>query len=161
MANLNPLLTGDVPFPQYSVTTTQEIDAGVTITKGVIYTKNTDGELIVNPGTPVFLAKGIYQARETPFVNVPALAGDEVQVLGPRSRILMVDSAGGLVEGDNVDNTENTDEVVISSALLDESTIANNYIGRVFEIYTKDSVTGSKKKVAAMGDLVIVETVGP
>jgi len=153
MPNLNPLLTGDVPYPQYSVTTTQEIDAGVTITKGVIYTKDAAGELIVSTGD---LTRGIFQARETPFVNVPALAGDELQVLGPRTRILMVDSAGGLVEGDNVTNTTNTDQVVITGV-----TTAVNYIGRVFEIYTKDSVTGSKKKVAAAGDLVIVETVGP
>ena len=153
MANLNPLLTGDVPFPQYSVTTTQEIDAGVTILKGVIYTKNTDGELVVSTGD---LTKGIYQAREAPFVNVPALAGDEVQVLGPRTRMLLVDSAGGLVEGDNVNNTTNTDEVVIAAV-----TTAVNYVGRVFEVYTKDSTTGNKKKVAVAGDLVIVETVGP
>ena len=153
MANLNPLLTGDVPYPQYSVTTTQEILAGVTITKGVIYTKNAAGTLLASTGD---LTKGIFQARETPFVNVPALAGDELQVLGPRTRILLVDSAGGLVEGDNVNNTTNTDEVVITGV-----TTAVNYIGRVFEIYTKDATTGSKKKVAVAGDLVIVETVGP
>lgn len=153
MPNLNPLETGDIPFPQYSVTVTQEIDATVTIIKGRIYTKNTDGELVVSTGD---LTKGIYQAATTPTINVPALAGDEVQVLAPRTRMLLVDSAGGLVEGDNVDNTTNTDEVVVAAV-----TTAVNYVGRVFEIYTKDSTTGSKKKVAAMGDLVIVETVGP
>ena len=153
MANLNPLEPGDVPYPQYSVTVTQEIDAGVTILKGVIYTKNAAGELVVSTGD---LTKGIYQARVAPTINVPALAGDKVQVLGPRTRILLVDSAGGLVEGDNVNNTTNTDEVVVAAI-----TTAVNYVGRVFEIYTKDSTTGSKKKVAVAGDLVIVETVGP
>lgn len=153
MPNLNPLVPGDVPYPQYSVTVTQEILAGVTILKGVIYTKNAAGELIVVTGT---LDRGIYQAREAPFVNVPALAGDEVQVLGPRTRILMVSSASGLVEGDLVNNSANTDEVTIAT-----DTVGEFFIGRVFEIYTKDSTTGSKKKVAAMGDLVIVETVGP
>ncbi len=152
MANLNPLLTGDVPYPQYSVTVTQEIDAGVTITKGVIYTKNAAGELVVSTGD---LTRGIYQARETPFVNVPALAGDTVQVLGPRSRILMI-SVGALVEGDNVDNLANTADVI---AVV--TTTGTEYIGRVFEIYTKDATTGSKKKVSVAGDLVIVETVGP
>ncbi len=152
MPNLNPLVTGDVPYPQYSVTVTQEIDAGVTILKGVIYTKNTDGELVVSGGD---LTKGIYQARETPTVNVPALAGDAVQVLSPRSRILMVDSVGGLVEGDLVDNTTDTDEVTAAT-----TTIANSFVGRVFEVYTKDA-QGTKKKVASAGDLVIVETVGP
>ena len=152
MPNLNPLETGDVPYPQYSVTVTQEIDAGVTILKGVIYTKNTAGELVVSTGD---LTKGIYQSRATPTINVPALAGDDVQVLGPRTRMLLVDSAGGLVEGDNVDNSTNTDEVVVAAI-----TTAVNYVGRVFEIYTKDT-QGTKKKVAAAGDLVIVETVGP
>lgn len=153
MAELNPLKTGDVPYPQYSVTVTQEIDADVTILKGVIYTKNAAGELVVNTGD---LVKGIYQARETPTVNVPALAGDKIQVLSPRSRILVVDLIGGLVEGDNVDNISNTDQVIFTA-----NTTGPAYLGRVFEIYTKDATTGSKKKVAASGDLVILETVGP
>ena len=151
MPNLNPLETGDVPYPQYSVTTTQEIDAGVTILKGVIYTKDTAGELVVVTST---LTKGIYQARVAPTVNVPALAGDKVQVLGPRSRILLVDSAGGLVEGDDVISTANTDAVVSGAKSSDL------YVGKVFEIYTKDA-NGTKQKVAAAGNLVIVETVGP
>jgi len=152
MPNLNPLESGDVPYPQYSVTVTQEIAAGVTILKGVIYTKNVTGELVVSTGD---LTMGIYQARATPTINVPALAGDEVQVLGPRTRMLLVDSAGGLIEGELVTNTTNTDEVVLSS-----DTLADNFLGRVFEIYTKDA-QGTKKKVSAIGDLVIVETVGP
>ena len=152
MAELNPLKAGDVPYPQYSVTITQEIETGVTILKGVIYTKNATGNLAVSTGD---LTKGIYQARVAPTVNVPALAGDKVQVLGPRTRILLVDSAGGLVEGDNVDNTTNTDEVVIAA-----NTTGTAYVGRVFEIYTKDA-DGNKQKVAVAGNLVIVETVGP
>jgi len=154
MPNLNPLETGDVPFPQYSVTTTQEIEAGITIIKGRIYIKNLSGELVENLLDD--LSKGIYQARETPTINVPALAGDEVQVLGPRTRMLLVDFAGGLVEGDNVDNRTNSDEVLVAS-----DTSGDAYVGRVFEIYTKDSTTGNKKKVSGAGDLVVVETVGP
>lgn len=151
MPNLNPLETGDVPYPQYSVTTTQTIDDGEVITKGIIYTKDSLGDLIEVIGT---LAKGIYQSRVTPTVNIPALEGDTVQVLGPRSRILMVDSAGGLVEGEDVNNTPNTDEVVTGAKASDL------YLGKVFEVYTKDT-QGTKKKVAAAGDLVIIETVGP
>jgi len=151
MPNLNPLVTGDIPFPQYSVTVTQEINAGVTIIKGRIYSKDTNGELVVATS----FDKGIYQAATTPTINVPALAGDEVQVLPPRTRMLLVDSAGGLVEGDLVDNTTNTDEVTIATGTTGEL-----FIGRVFEIYTKFT-NGVKKKVAAAGDLVIVETVGP
>lgn len=152
MPNLNPLEPGDIPFHQYSVTVTQEIDATVTILKGVIYTKNSDGELIVSGGD---LTRGIYQAAVTPTINVPALAGDEVQVLAPRTRMLLVDSAGGLVEGDNVDNITNTDEVVQVGI-----TTGLEYVGRVFEVYTKDA-QGTKKKVSEAGDLVIVDTVGP
>lgn len=150
MPVLNPLLTGDVPYPQYSVTTSPFISAGVTITKGKIYTKDGNGELVVPTTT---LVKGIYQARATPTVNIPALAGDKVQTLNLRSRILMVDSAGGLVEGDEVVNTVDTDEVVIG----DKSSVL--HIGRVFEISTKDA-QGTKKKVADAGDLVIVDMVG-
>ena len=152
MPDLNPMVPGDVPYPQYSVTITQEIDAGVTILKVVIFTKNGAGELVVSGGD---LTKGIYQATATPIINVPALAGDEVQVLGPRTRMLLVDSVGGLVEGDNVNNTTNTDEVVV--ALI---TTAVNYVGRVFEIYTRNT-DATRKKVAVAGDLVVVETVGP
>lgn len=152
MADLNPMVSGDVPYPQYSVVTTQNIDAGVTILKGVIYTKNTDGELVVSTGD---LTKGIYQATATPTTNVPALVGDEVQCLGPRTRILMADSAGGLVAGDNVINTTNTNEVTVIGV-----TTGVNYIGRVFEIYTRNT-DSSKKIVAAAADLVVIETVGP
>jgi len=153
MANLNPLVPGDVPYPQYSVTTTEEISVGLAIVKGEVYTKNATGELIQNIGT---LETGIFQARETPFVNVPALAGDTVQVLGPRTRMLLIDIDGGLVVGNLVNAIPGTADV-----LLTLDTLADEFIGRVFEIYTKNSVTGSKKKVAAAGDLVIVETVGP
>lgn len=149
MPNLNPLEPGDVAFPQYSVTTTQRILAGVTIIKGRIYGKNAAGELMASGTT----FSGFYQARATPTVNVPALAGDEVQVLGPRSRMLLVDIDGGLVEGTLVRNNADSDEVISSLISTD-----NNFAGRVFEIYTKDA-QGNKKIVAAAGDLVVVETV--
>ena len=152
MPNLNPLETGDIPYPQYSVTTTQEINAGVTIIKGRIYTKNAAGELVVNTGT---LITGIFQAASTPTINVPALEGDEVQVLGPRTRMLLVDTIGGMVEGNLINSNMNTDEVRIAA-----NTTSAEFIGRVFEIYTKDS-NGNKKIVAEAGDLVVVETIGP
>jgi len=149
MPELNPLKTGDIPFPQYSVTTTQ-ITTAIQYTKGIIYTKSPTGALVVVAAT---LAKGIYQAAVTPpTISVDA---DEIQVLGPRTRILLVDTAGGLVEGDLVNNTPNTDAVTVAA-----NTSSVLFIGRVFEIYTKGG-DGSKKKVAGTGDLVIVETVGP
>jgi len=150
LPELNPLKTGDVPFPQYSVTTSPFISAGVTITKGKIYTADGAGELVVVTTT---LVKGIFQAKATPTVNIPALAGDQVQALNQRSRILVVDNAGGLVAGDEVKTIADTDQVVIG----DKSDIL--HIGRVFEVYTKDA-QGTKKKVAGAGDIVIVDMVG-
>jgi len=153
MANFNPLVPGDVPYPQYSVTTTEEIDILTVITKGVIYTKNATGELIVSGGN---LERGIFQARETPVILTPAVVGEKVQVLGPRTRMLLENVGGDLVTGDLVENVANTSNVILAPDTTDVE-----FIGRVFEIYTKDIVTGSKKKVAGSGDLVIVETVGP
>lgn len=152
MADLNPMVTGDVPYPQYSVVTTQNIDATVTIIKGRIYTKNTDGELVLVTTT---LAKGIFQATATPTENVPALAGDEVQCLGPRTRLLMEVNGAGAVAGDLVENDANSDQVTVTS--VDTGLL---FLGRVFEIYTRNT-DSSKKLVAADEDLLVIETVGP
>ena len=92
MAELNPLKTGDVPYPQYSVTVTQEIDAGVTILKGVIYTKDAAGRLIITAST---LDQGIFQAKATPTAIAVVANEDAVQVLSPRSRIIRDDTVGG------------------------------------------------------------------
>ena len=40
MPNLNPLEPGDVPYPQYSVTTTVDLESSETFDKGKIYTIN-------------------------------------------------------------------------------------------------------------------------
>lgn len=148
MADLNPMVPGDVPYPQYSVTTTEEIFAAVTIAKGVVYTKNATGELIVAGAD---LSQGIFQAKATPEV-VPAVAGDKVQVLGPRTRMIFTDAVGGLVVGEDVITDPNTTNVVTGAKT------ATNYVGKVFEIYTRNT-DSSKKKVTVAGDRVIVETV--
>lgn len=150
MPVLNPMVPGDVPYPQYSVTTTEEIDAGVTILKGVIYTKNAAGELIVAGAD---LSNGIFQAAATPEV-APAVEGDEVQVLGPRTRMLFEDNVGSLVTGEDVITDPNTIRVVTGAKT------ATNYIGKVFEIYTRNT-DATKKKVSVSGDFVVVETVQP
>lgn len=148
MPNLNPLLPGDTPYPQYSVTVTQKTTA-IQITKGVVYTKDGVGRLIVSALT---LERGLFQSRVTP--DAVSALDDGVQVLAPRSRILMQDIVGGLVEGDDVILTANTDQVVTGAkaSLL--------YLGKVIEIYTKDS-NGSKKQVTVANDYVIIDTVGP
>lgn len=147
MADLNPMVPGDVPYPQYSVTTTEEISVGLAIVKGVIYTKNGTGELIVNAGD---LSQGVFQAKATP--EAVAVAGDKVQVLGPRTRMIFTDAVGGLVVGEDVVTDDNTTNVV-TGAKTDTS-----YIGKIFEIYTRNT-DSSKKKITIAGDRVIVETV--
>ena len=65
----------------------------------------------------------------------------------------MVDSVGGLVAGDEVIIVANTPNVIAGakSSLL--------HIGRVFEIYTKNT-NSTSKDVAEINDLVILETDG-
>lgn len=149
MPDFNPMVPGDVPYPQYSVTTTEPIDDGLQITKGVVFTKDPAGRLVVVSTTLNF---GIYQAKATPEAVAVQANNDEVQTLGPRTRMILIDSAGGLVPGQDVVVTPNTDEVVsgLKSDVL--------YIGKVFEIYTR-SLDSTKKIIAAAGDRVVVETV--
>jgi len=149
MADLNPMVPGDVPYPQYSVTTTEPISDTLQITKGVIYTKDAAGRLIVSAGD---LVNGIYQAAATPEAPAVVADNDEVQVLGPRTRMILIDSAGGLVPGQDVINSTNTDEVVSGGKA------AANYIGKVFEIFTRNT-DSSKKIIGVAGDRVVVETV--
>lgn len=150
MPDLNPMVAGDVPYPQYSVVTTEEIFAGVTILKGVIYTKNGTGELVVATAD---LSQGIFQATATPEV-APAVLGDTVQVLGPRTRMIFDDTVGGLVVGEDVITVANTTNVIAGAKT------ATNYIGKVFEIYTRN-LDATRKKVSVSGDKVVVETVQP
>jgi len=151
MAELNPLKAGDVPYPQYSVTTTEPIFELLQILKGVVYTKDPAGFLVPVVAT---LAKGIFQAKATP-TTIPVSSGDDsVQVLTPRTRMIFNDVAGGLVTGDDVIVVADTTNIIAGAKSSDL------YIGKVFEIYTKDA-QGTKKIVAGAGDLVIVETVGP
>ena len=84
MPDLNPMDPGDVPYPQYSVTTTERISDMLQITKGIVYTKDATGRLIVVATT---LANGIYQAKATPLLAAVAVDDDEVQVLGTAERL--------------------------------------------------------------------------
>ena len=149
MADLNPMEPGDVPYPQYSVTTTEQIDNGLQITKGRVYTKDTDGRLVVVSAT---LAKGIFQAKATPTAVAVEANQDSVQVLSPRTRMIFTNVPGGLVAGEDVVVVANTTNVVtgLKSNVL--------YIGKVFEIYTRNT-DSSKKIVSVSGDKVVVETV--
>ena len=149
MADLNPMVPGDVPYPQYSVTTTEPISDTLVILKGVVYTKDAAGRLVVVTTT---LVKGIYQAKATPLLPAVVADEDEVQTLGPRTRMIFIDSAGGLVPGDDVLVVADTVNVIAGAKSSDL------YIGKVFEIYTRNT-DSTKKLVGAMGDRVVVETV--
>lgn len=149
MTNLNPMGPGDVPYPQYSVTITEPISDTLQITKGIVYTKDAAGRLIVVSTT---LANGIFQAKGTPLLPAVAADNDSVQCLGPRTRMIFGDTVGGLVPGEDVIVVANTTNVVTGAKTSDL------YIGKVFEIYTRNT-DSSKKIVSEANDQVIVETV--
>lgn len=149
MADFTPLVPGDDPYPQYNVTTTMQISNALQITKGRIYTTDAAGRLVV---TALTLENGMFQAKATPEAVAVAANQDAVQVLGPRSRIIMDDAVGSLVVGEDVLIVANTSNVVtgLKSSIL--------YLGKVFEIYTKNA-DATRKLVTVAGDQVIVETV--
>ena len=149
MADLNPMVSGDVPYPQYSVTVSPQISDTLQITKGRVYTKDAAGRLIVVTTT---LDQGIFQAKATPLVAAVAANEDKVQCLTPKTRMIFDDTVGGLVAGEDVIVVADTSNVVTgakTSAL---------YIGKVFEIYTRNT-DSTEKIVSVSGDKVIVETV--
>ncbi len=150
MPDFTPLDPGDVPYPQYSVITTMPVSA-IAIVKGVIYTVNlTSGQLEVIDAA-ADLAQGIFQAMAD--IEVAGLAGEnEVQVLGPRTRMLLNDTVGGLTIGQDVNITVGTSNIVAGDH-ADE-----NYMGKVFEIYSVNA-DSTKKTVSESGDTIIVETV--
>ena len=149
MADLTPKVPGDTPYDQYSVTTTEPISSSLAIVKGVVYTKDASGFLIVVVST---LANGIYQAVSDVESDASASGTNSVQCLGPRTRMLFDDNVGGLVPGEDVILTANTTQIVTGAKS------ASIYIGKVFEIYTKNT-DNTKKILSEVGDKIIVETV--
>ena len=92
------------------------------------------------------------QAKATPLLPAVAANDDEVQTLGPRTRMIFNDTVGGLVPGEDVIVVADTTNIVTgakTSAL---------YIGKVFEIYTRNT-DATKKIVSVSGDKIVVETV--
>jgi len=149
MADLNPMVAGDMPYPQYSVTTTEPISDTLVILKGVVYTKDAAGRLIVVSTT---LDNGIFQAKATPLLAAVVANDDKVQCLGPRTRMIFNDTVGSLVPGEDVIVVANTTNIVTGAKTSDL------YIGKVFEIYTRNT-DSTKKIVSVSGDKIVVETV--
>ncbi len=155
MPDFNPQEPGDDLYPQYNVTTTMPISADLQILKGVVYTTDAAGRLVDVADVTPLTVKGIFQAKATPEGVGVLLNDDRVQVLGPRSRMILKGLTAGLNPGDDViidDTGGQYDEVVEGP----KSSAA--YIGKVFEIYTKNS-DSTKKDVSEVGDLIVVETV--
>ncbi len=148
MPVLNPMVAGDMPYPQYSVTVTEQISDTLVILKGVVYTKAA-GRLIVVTTT---LSKGIFQAKATPLAAAVVANEDAVQCLTPRTRMIFDDAVGGLVVGEDVIVVANTTNVVTGSKT------SALYIGKVFEIYTRNT-DATRKIVSVATDKVVVETV--
>lgn len=149
MADLNPMVPGDVPFPQYSVTTTEDISAALQINKGELYQPDAAGNLIEVAAS---LADGFFQAKATP-VGVSGLAGeDSVQVLGPRTRMIFTTTEANLSKGNDVIYVVGGTNVVggVKTSVL--------YVGKIFEIYTRNA-DSTEKKLTEVGDRVVVETV--
>ena len=149
MPNFNPLEAGDDPYPQYNVTTTMPISNALQIVKGVVYTVDAAGRLIVVTTT---VDNGLFQAKATPASTALVANDDKVQVLGPRTRMILNDTVGSLVPGEDVILVANTSNVVTgakTSAL---------YVGKVFKIYTVNS-DSTPKIISEVGDKIVVETV--
>ena len=149
MPDLNPMVAGDVPYPQYSVTITRPISDTLVILKGVVYTSDAAGRLVVVSTT---LQNGIFQSKATPLLAAVVANDDAFQVLTPRTRMIFDDAVGGLVPGEDVLVVANTTNIVtgLKSSIL--------YIGKVFEIYTRNT-DSTRKLVSVSGDKIIVETV--
>lgn len=149
MADLNPLEAGDDPYPQYNVTTTMQIDDALQITKGVLYTTDSDGRLVAFTTT---FDNGLFQAKATPEAVAVEADEDSVQVLGPRSRMILNDQVGSLVKGEDVIAVAGTANIVTGAKT---SAI---YVGKVYEIYTVNTDSTSKI-ISSAGDKIVVETV--
>jgi len=153
MADLNPMVPGDVPYPQYSVTETLELGAGGIFVKGQIHTLNATGHLTTT--TPTTFALGLYQ-NAADFDNTGFATGDNsLQVLSPRTRIIVIaEDATPVIGSDVIFDNNDTDGAHVVAGL--KSNIL--HIGRVFEIYTRNA-DGTRKRVPAADDRIVVETV--
>lgn len=161
MPNSNPYKPGDDVYPKYNVTTTEKIKSGVSITKGEVYTLDSNGYLVAltaASGTAnINNLNGVFQAKDT--VAAPS-SGDSdgkrsVQVLRKRSRIAMYAPAN-VTRGDTVavaaaSGTPDPDKVLIQAS-------SNPAIGEVFDILTVDSDANKKLKTAD-NDVILVELV--
>lgn len=153
MADLNPMVPGDVPYPQYSVTQTLELAGGDTFVKGALYLPDTNGRLV--DGAPGNLDNGLYQATADADNTAASDGENSLQILSPRTRMLFIADDDDLVVGSDVIFTTNESDGAHVDIGAKTSVL---YVGKVFEIYTRNS-DSSRKYVSSTGDRVVVETV--
>lgn len=152
-----PLVPGDIPFPQYSVTDSEFLKNAVPSTKGNIMTLDAAGRLIAVVGAVAIadLRRGAMQATVT-VVAPTAEDTDEIQVLKKRSRIILKAdvnlSPGDRVELKTAAGVVTPDKVQLAPA----GAHTDGYLGEIFQVYTLGT-DGVKKQFTADDDLVIVD----
>jgi len=151
-----PLVTGDVPFPQYSVVDSEFLKNAVPSTKGEIMTLDAAGRLIAVVGATVIadLTRGAFQAMVT-RVAPTAEDTDEIQVLKQRSRVVLKANVN-LSPGDRVNLLTVAGAVTPDKVMTANSPRDNGYLGKIFQVYTLGT-DGIKKQFTADDDLVIVD----
>lgn len=123
------LVAGDVPYPQYQVTTEVPVKATIAFVKGELATIDANGYLVKLTTTKI---AGIVQCK----YNVTGGVGDGdviASVLDLRSRVL-VPLPINAKKGDKVqiNGTDGTGNVVVSVATADP---LNLVFGTIFQLY--------------------------
>jgi len=150
------LAPGDIVYSQYSVVDTLPVKSAVAISKGEVYTMDSDGYLVELTAASDDLdnLNGAFQAMADSAAVAGESDGDRsVQCLCKRSRILLKAPAD-ITPGDDVTiaatgTTVTPDTVEVSST---------HKIGTVFAISTLNTNRTKKAKTAA-GDLVEVDLI--
>lgn len=154
-----PLVIGDIPYPQYSTTDREIIKDALAITKGFIYTPDSEGRLIVpiTTSSVADLTRGAIQAQVDATAPT-AEDTDEVQVLKARSRIILKAPAG-LVKNEEVELkavTSTTTQDKVQKAIAPRN---KGYLGRIYQILTQGT-DGVVKQKTADNDLIIIDLEG-
>lgn len=158
MPNINPLKQGDVPYPNHSNVISKYIKNALALAKGYIYTSDSSGRLILPLSSTSIadLSSGIFQAMDT-YPAPTAEDTDTGQVLTDPSWIIMQDPTGGLVVGSEVELYSSSSTTTANQVMIAVQPHTKGYIGKIHEIYTKNT-DGSRKEITAANDLVVVRT---
>ena len=157
MPNINPLKNGDVPYPNHSNVISKYIKNALALTKGLIYTSDSNGRLILplSTNSVADLSSGIFQAMDT-YPAPTAEDTDTGQVLTKPSWIIMKDPTGGLVVGSEVELESSSSTTTADQVMVAVQPHTKGYLGAVHEIYTKNT-NGTRKEVTVVNDLVVVK----